>query len=173
MRRVPCLFLVLAAAAATWAEESKAFQYEADYFRVVGNLPGDKTDHFDDGALNGWDHGLGRGTAIEQGGAAILMSPGEVDPTLVGGQLIFTESSGIGTNEFNISLSGAGNATATSKWLPNVIPQASQLYGMEAGLEFFGSDSSHVGFEDFAVNIANVDADLARCAKHLDKDCDD
>jgi hypothetical protein len=32
---------------------------------------------------------------------------------------------------------------------------------MTAGLEFFGSDSSHVGFEDFAVNIANVDADLA------------
>jgi hypothetical protein len=85
MRRVPCLFLALAAAAATLAEDSKAFQYEADYFRVVGNLPGDQIDPFDDGVLTGWDHDFGRGTAIEQGGAAVLMSPGEVDSTLVGG----------------------------------------------------------------------------------------
>jgi hypothetical protein len=159
MRRVPCLFLVLAAAAATLAEDSKAFQYEADYFRVVGNLPGDQTDPFDDGVLNGWE--LARGTAIEQGGAAILMSPGEVDSGLVGGQLMVIEASGIRTNDFNISLSGSGNATATSKWLPNVIPQANQLYGMDATLEFIGSDSSHVGYEDFGVNIVSADADLA------------
>jgi hypothetical protein len=160
MLRATYLSLVLAAAVATLAEESKAFQYEVDYFRVVGNLPVDQTDHFDDGVLTGWEHDWDRGTAIEQGGAAILMSPGEADSFPVGGQLIFGETSDIRSNDFNISLSGAGNATATSRWMPNVIPQTNQLYGMSASLEFFDGGSNHVGFEDFYLNIGNVASDL-------------
>ena len=159
MLRATYLSLVLAVAVATLAEESKAFEFKVDAFTVDGNLPAGKTDDFDDGVLNGW--GVDEGTAEESGGAAILKSPGASGAIQLGGQWVSSETTEIDTTEFDISLQGAGNATATSSWLPDVLPKVNELYSMSATIVFFNSDSSVVGAQKFDVYIINSDSDLA------------
>jgi hypothetical protein len=160
MARAAYLFLVLAVFSATSAEESKAFEFKVDTFTVGGNLPAGKTDDFNDGVLTGWN--VDAGTAEESGGAAILKSPGEPGAVELGGQWVPYEMTDIDTTEFDISLQqGAGNAIATSSWLPDVLPQVNERYYMGAVIDFYDSGFSYVGGQDFEVYIVNADSKLA------------
>ena len=126
---------------------------------MVGNLPGDKTDDFDDGALTGWE--VDDGTAEESGGAAIVKSPGGPGRSVLGGQWLTSKETDIESTEFGISLQGNGNATATSKWRPDVVPGANERYFMGAQVDFFDSGQNFVGEQEFDVYIVNAAADLA------------
>jgi hypothetical protein len=162
MARTAYLFLVLAVFFGTSAEESKAFEFRVDSFTVDGNLPAGETDDFNDGVLTGWT--VDEGTAEEFGGAAILRSPGEPGAIELGGTWILTESTSIEADGFDISLQGAGDAIATSWWLPDVLPGVNERYYMGVVLEFYGSDSSYIGDEAFQVYIVNSDSELAQAA---------
>ena len=161
MMKVRTDHIVLLALAAMLVAKGEAFEFRVDSFKVVGNLPEDKIDEFDDGILNGWY--VDNGTGQESGGALIIRSPGDAE-TITNGHPVFLINSDIDTtdsSEFKIRI-GDGNATATSKWLPNIIPGPNEMYRMGADIDILNNDESEeVGENYFNIAVVNIGSLLA------------
>lgn len=91
------------------------FDYAVERFRVVGNLPGDLTDEFDDGVMD-WDSPVG--TVAELDGALHLSSPGVVDAaaySILAPDIVLERSDVVAPRPFVVA-DQAGDFSATSAW---------------------------------------------------------
>jgi hypothetical protein len=132
-----------------------AYSFSVDHFRVVGNLPGDVSDDFNDGSIApSWE--IFEPTVVESGGMLTFSNPGTiVTPIQIGGQSILSsEMSYIGSNSTG-SLqmqNGSGDFLGASTWSP-AIPDSNQFYTM--GINDVVTD------EDFSIGVYNFGTALA------------
>ncbi len=109
------------------------FAFSVDRFRVVGNIPGDAVDEFEDGVLAPWL--IDSGTAIESNGVVTLSGDGEGLPAFQSGHMkVFADESAIRRYNTNLGVTdGAGNFAATSTWV-YVVPGEDQAFSMCADI---------------------------------------
>ncbi len=106
------------------------YSFSVDHFRVVGNLPGDVADDFNDGSIDPlWE--IYDPTIVESGSTVSFSSPGTIEtPIQIGTQSILsTEMSYIGS-KFPGSLqmqNGLGDFQGTSTWTA-IVPSSNQFY---------------------------------------------
>lgn len=107
----------------------KIFSFDVDRFEVDGNSHGahdgvaDVVDEFDDGNIAPGFYSP-FGTVVESGGLLTLKNPGFHAPSPFGGIIDFSL---VATSQFNVIQGGAGDATATSYWIPT-IPALGESY---------------------------------------------
>ncbi len=132
-----------------------SYSYSVDHFRVVGNLPGDVSDAFNDGSIAPlWE--VFEPTIVESGGMLTFSNPGTiVTPVQIGSQSILSsEMSYIGSNPLGTlkMQNGSGDFIGASTW-STTIPDSNQSYTM--GINDVTTD------EDFSISVYNFDTTLA------------
>jgi hypothetical protein len=110
--------------------DATPYSFSVDRFHVVGNLPGDIVDEFDDGVLDPWN--IQVGTAVESGGVVTFSDPGEVADYFQDNLHVTQERSSVeveaATGVFAVA-DGSGDFVVESRWL-TVLPDLNLGYGM-------------------------------------------
>ena len=110
--------------------DATPYSFSVDRFHVVGNLPGDIVDEFDDGVLDPWS--IQGGTVVESGGVVTFSDPGEVADYFQDNLHVTQERSSVeveaATGVFAVA-DGSGDFVVESRWLP-VLPDLNLGYGM-------------------------------------------
>lgn len=138
----------------TGSAEANPYAFSVDRFELVGNLPGQFVDEFDDGVLGpAWF--VFRPTVTESGSVVTLSSPGGAFTAQVGGLLVSGEETIINSSDTLRVEDGAGDFTGTSTWLP-VLPGLSQMFGIAVRHDLGpGVD------EGVSINVANLEPAVA------------
>ena len=137
--------------------DATPYAFSMDRFQVVGNLPGDIVDEFDDGVLDPWV--VYDPTVVESGGLVSFSSPGTVEGMLRNSFYVLSEMTFIGSgypSPFVVE-NGAGDFTGVSRWVPTV-PGENQWYEMQVGYEL--KQEPHEGM-DISLGVANWDTVVA------------
>jgi len=147
--------ICITAAFISLSANAASYSFSVDHFRVVGNLPGDVSDDFNDGSIAPlWE--VFEPTIVESGGMLTFSNPGTtVTPIQIGGQSILSsEMSYIGSKSpGSLQMqNGSGDFLGASTWSAT-IPDSNQFYTM--GINDVTAD------EDFSIGIYNFDTTLA------------
>lgn len=132
------------------------YSFSLDSFQVVGNLPGNLVDEFDDDIIDPWV--IFDPTVVESGGLVTFSNPGTIGGVLINGYYISNEFTylGIGWPPFVVE-NGSGDFTGISKWVP-IIPGLNQNYQMD--IEYQLQVDPHRGI-NISLSISNLDTDVA------------
>ncbi|MCP3905779.1 MAG: DUF11 domain-containing protein [Planctomycetes bacterium] len=154
--RVACVGALLCAVAPVRAGSHFAsYQFQVDSFEIIGNLPGNAVDEFDDGVVAPWH--IEEPTVIESGGFLTLMTPGELfDPLEIGGIAIESERASVRTADwtsFDV-VDGQGDFTVTARWA-SAAAGLNQFYGVGLSTDWAS------GEEDIDFNMINLEPAMA------------
>ena len=142
------------------------FQYQVDYFEIIGNQPGNLRDEFDDGAVSPWH--IEEETVSESGGYLNLSTPGILfGPYEINGASWISERSSVRTDDAPSSgfdvIGGAGDFTVTSSWNSTPVGQ-NEFYGMalssETGTSSFDINLNIYNFEPYYANALGIPSGL-------------
>ncbi len=136
--------------------EASPYAFSMDRFQVIGNLPGNVVDEFDDGVVDPWT--VHDPTVIESGGLVTLSSPGTIEEIVFEGTRMVQEmtylcSSGTPLNVEN----GEGDFTGVSTWVP-VVPEENVHYHMAVSYELQSDPHESISI---GVVVANWGTDFA------------
>ena len=128
------------------------YNFSLDHFRVVGNLPGDIADDFNDGSLDPlWR--IYDPTIVESGSTVSFSSPGTIGALQFGTLSIIYEMSYMGSTGLLQMQNGSGDFQGTSTWTASV-PGLNQFYTM-------GIDINDFLLEEVSITVYNMDSDIA------------
>lgn len=131
------------------------YSFIVDRFEVVGNLPGNVVDEFDDGSLDPlWEirEPGGPTAVVEAGGVVTFSNPGSVE---IEDGLLRREFSHIYSRPSSTLLveDGAGDFHGTSTWAP-IIPGQNQFYHMNL-IRHFHFESIGIAVTNFMPGVAD------------------
>jgi len=142
------------------------FQYQVDYFEIIGNQPGNLRDEFDDGVVAPWH--IEEETVSESGGYLNLSTPGILfGPYEINGASWISERSSVRTVDapgsgFDV-IGGAGDFTVTSSWISTPAGQ-NEFYGMtlssETGTSSFDINLNMYNLEPYYANALGIPSGL-------------
>jgi hypothetical protein len=132
-----------------------SYEYQVDSFEIIGNLPGNAIDEFDDDVLDGWC--IAAPTVVEANGVVTLMTPGalrcEVNFPGITLELERSTLETCDSSRFRVQ-GGSGDFTATSRWV-SAVPEQNELYGMGLFYDVLDVD------KDINLRIYNVEPAIA------------